>query len=393
MLNLPVYDLVTGTWLSSENNIPLRGTLLEELSDGIDYAIGDVSRLEDTAEISALIDAGFDGYTACGASGSRKHGRVFFAKQATTPFQEYFGSNMHAVNYGSNLTTHCSKIFRQQVRLLVVEDGEWDTGDCHGKISAAFSHRICDLNNVAIQFRIALPEFRTLAKGTLVYDYKVSRSKYDIVLPTSAFKGNKLKAGEYSTELVFGLVGKSPTSTSEEEELADDYRETNSSFSVVQFLSWETVEKDILPATIRSCKYLNEIHKDSKKLARYLGEVDTTFASIAKADIYSQLTTHPWMVNRIHKTLRSKWLKLATAGGLKWRSSMIMPDENIPDDCCYIPGQTNGSEIVVFPYPCRWKYDIRVWTNTYVKKWEKFQGVVVCNTKTALKLGRDFDGK
>lgn len=412
-MEIPVYDLVEKKWTGEI--VQLRRCLLEHLSDGIEYAIGDISGLrskkeQDNKRIAQIIDAGFEGYTACGASGSRKSGRLFFSKQVTTPFKEYFHSNMNAVNYGSNFTTQCKKVFTQQVSLLVVKDQEWATGDCHGKVSAELSHSICGANNLAIQFRIALPEYRSIAKGTLVYDYKVSRSKYDIILPTSAFKGNKLKPGEYTTEMVFGLVFTSKANTAGDKTielpLADlylynqrnDYGKANSSYSVVQFLSWQTVVQDILPVTVKQCQKLNELKSDTRKLAEYLRPTfqedveETRLFKLLDADIHNQLSTHPFITSKVSSLLQKRWLKLATGGGLKWNSSMVMPDENMPDDCCYIPGQVNGAEIVVFPYPCRWKYDIRVWTNTYIKKWSKFEGVIVANEKTLLKLGRDTDG-
>lgn len=421
-MELRVFDLVNRSWLANESAVIYRNTLLGHLFPDVKFAIGDCLSLlmEDDVDedaIASLLDAGWDDYRIVGASGSRKHGRVIYALGGGDYFTRFFGSNANAVNYGSNLTTECKSIVDLQVKLLVVEDGEYGTSDCHGKMSAAFAHTLADSISNPIQFRAACLAHNWMAKGTLAYSYKVSRSssKYDIVLPTSSFKGNKVAPGEYTVDLAIGVVFTSPQAKTrtktydifgmqvEQETTSWDWRKANLSYSVVQFLPWDAVEADILPATKKAAVELNSLILNQRKLAEYLvrdedDEDDDSeqyvsrLAQVVEADVHCQLSSHPWVVKYTSELFRKRWLRLATAGAIRFNSSMVMPDECLPDNTICIPGLPDGEEVIVFPYPCRWKYDIKVWRNVYLKEWENSQGVIVINTQTALKLGRDFDG-
>lgn len=404
-ITLPVYDLKEGCFLPDSCNVIYRNTLLGYLYPNIQFAIGDVgTHIHEGVspkEIASILDAGFEDYFLVGASGSRKHGRVVYAKGDKEVFTRYFGnSNMHAINYGSNLTTECKSIVNIPVSLLVVKDGEWRTGDCHGKAKANLLYSLVNSIRNPVQFRAASSQNLWIAKGTISHGYEVDDSSYDLVLPVSCFKGNKVKAGEYKLDLVIGVVFTSPEKKNEERR--NDWRSVNLSYSVLQFLPWIAVEKDILPRTLKACSKLNDISSNSKKLTEYLFEEEdeedvdlegeSKLEKIIRNDSYSQLTTHPWVIQKVSQLLQKRWLTLATAGDVNFNSSMVMPDEDLPDDCCYIPGLKDGDEVIVFPYPCRWKHDIKVWTNKVLPHWQYFEGVLIVNQKTAMKLGRDFDG-
>lgn len=410
---LPVYDFGEQRFLPESCNVVYRNTLLEALCPHTEFAIGDCSSLlaeTSKEEVAAILDRSFLDYHLVGASGARKHGRLLYAKEQGI-ITRYFGdSNMHAINYASNLTTELKSLQTIPVKLLVVKDLEWGTGDCHGKASASLCHKLVETINNPFQFRAASSKDLWIAKGTIAYSYDVSRSKYDLVLPESCFKGNKVAPGEYNLDLVLGIVFTSPSVVSEEKR--EDWRTANLSYSVVQYMPWEVVEKDILPATKKSAMQLNYLSSSPKKLAEYLlsesqlktveedtesTEEEKEFISklglVCANDSYSQLISHPWVVDKIGDLLRRRWLRLATAGAIKFNSSMVMPDEDLPDNCCYIPGLADGEEVIVFPYPCRWQYDIKVWKNKVLSHWEQSQGILAVNHKTAMKLGRDFDGR
>lgn len=402
-LTLSVYDLQENTELPHTCNVEYRNTLLGHLYPTVQFAVGDVSgKLGDdflSSEVAHVLDQGWADYRIVGASGSRKSGRCIYAPNGGDYFTRWFGgSNAHAINYGSNLTTECRDIQRIKVKVLVVNDGEFQTGDCHAKCSAKFAHQFAGGLDRAIQFRAAFLKESWIAKGTVAYSPEVISSyNYDLVIPISSFKGNKVAPGKYHTEILFGVV-----------HLAEQ-RSVNLSYSVVQFLPWSAVEADLLPPTIAALEYLNALMTSPLMLAEYLIKTSSDadcdddedgneqqyiphLARIVADDKYGQLSNHPWVIERIAKLFRRRWIKLATASAVKFNSSMTMPDEALADDEVCIPGLADGEEVIVFPYPCRWKHDLRVWKNRALPQWQEFTGIIVGNTATMLKLSRDYDG-
>lgn len=403
ILTLPVYDLHNNVQLPSPScDVEYRNTLLGHLYPDTKFMIGDASDyLADfnADEVAHVLDQGWADYRIVGASGSRKSGRCIYAPKGGDYFTRWFGgSNAHAINYGSNLTTECRTIERIKVKVLVVNDGEWNTGDCHAKCSAKFAHRFAGGLDRAIQFRAAFLDKSWIAKGTVAYSPEViSAANYDLVIPTSSFKGNKVKPGKYTTEILFGVVHLS------------EQRSVNLSYSVVQFLPWPAVEVDLLPPTVAALQHLNSLMTSPLMLAEHLIKTSSdadcdddedgneqqyipALAKIVAADEFGQVAYHPWTVERIAKLFRRRWIKLATASAVKFNSSMTMPDEALADDEVCIPGLADGEEVIVFPYPCRWKHDLRVWKNRALPQWQEFKGVFVANAATLLKLGRDTDG-
>lgn len=426
-ISLPIYDLVAKQWLPIHCKSTYRNTMLGHLFPDVEFAIGDVGSLlveenVDESTIASILDDAFEDYILVGGSGSRKEGKAIYAKSkyGADIFTRFFGSSMNASNYGSNLTTECKVIKDISIKLLVVEDGDaksrkYRTGDCHGKCSEKFAMEFANSIYNPFQFRAFNRNPDWCAKGTVAVGWK--RGKYDLVLPTSSFKGNKVEPGEYElSNLAFGLVFKSPAKKSKLVEVEEteteiieryaqgwDFRKSNLSYSVLQFLPWDAVEKDILPIARRQCQELNSLFNNPQKLLEYLlckdngnsddGVLDgSKLSQILKADVHGQLSTHPWTVKATSRLLAARWREIATSGGMKFNSSMVMPDEELPDNYCYIPGLADGEEVIVFPYPCRWKYDIKVWTNKVLPQWEQQEGVIVGNQNTLLKLGRDTDG-
>lgn len=397
-LILKQYDLVSQQWLPNHCQSVYRNTMLGHLFPNVEFAIGDVGALladdePNTTYISQVLDKGFENYRLVGGSGSRKQGKAIYSTSEFDCFTRFFGSNMNAANYGSNLTTECKLIKDISIKLLVVNDGDtksrkYRTGDCHGKCSEKFAMEFAESIYNPFQFRAFNINPDWCAKGTIAVGFK--KGKYDLVLPTSSFKGMKVAPGEYDLpKLAFGVV------------FLSEIRQSNLSYSVVQFLPWDAVQKDIVPVAKRQSQELNILVNNPQKLLAYLlqkgNESDESvdesrLSKLLKADIHGQLSTHPWTIKSITKMLSHRWREVATSGGMKFNSSMVMPDEELPDDCIYIPGLPHGEEVIVFPYPCRWKYDIKVWTNKVLPKWEDQEGIIVGNCNTLMKLGRDTDG-
>jgi hypothetical protein len=372
-MKLPVYDLVSQQYIPGYT-VTFRNTPLQKLYPDVEFAIGTAK--EPNLKLAAqLIDAGFDGFKAVGASGSRKHGNVLFARNCDDAFTRYFGSNMNAINYGSNLVTECKIVETISVEILVVEDGEYGTGDCHAKCSVQFADYFNFLYHAA-QFRAIAPKLLWMAKGTVT----AIDTEWDLIIPVSAFKGNKVKPGEYKTEIVFGVKAISKNTP------------YPISYSVLQFFPWEAVEKDIVPKTVRAAKELNYISSSPASMLKEIDQAKENFSGLIAADKYNQLTTHPYVVSKLAEMHQQKWLQLCLGGAVKFASGMTQPDESLPDNYCYIPGLPEGEEVIVFPYPCRWKYDIRIWKNTHLPQWVNVEGILVANAKTLLDIGRDTDG-
>jgi hypothetical protein len=407
MLSLKKYDLKSARWSVETESAPVKyhNTLLGAMYPNLDIAIGNVSgyiEAEDFDGATAALDAGFEGYQIVGASGSRKKGNALFVKGDNKDcFSRFFGSASNCVNYGSNLVTECSKmfVFNTAGSILVVEDGEYGTGtgDCHGKCSKAFALQVTGQLQRPFQFRAAVKAKKSwVAKGTIAFSFDTAG--YDLILPVSCFKGNKVAPGEYTPKtLYFGVVHEA------------DVRHVKMSYSVTQYLPWSAVEADILPGTITQAHKLVHLQSDTRALADYLlrtgsdcdCEDDTEseesvyvnpLAEIVAADVHGQLIEHPYIARKVKEMLRKRWLKLATAGAVQFQSCMTQPDDDLPANTVCIPHLPEG-EVIVFPYPCRWKWDLKVWNNVHSDKWRGYEGIIAGSHSTMLELGRDFDGK
>lgn len=439
MLTLKKFDLKDYVWSQDTEVQPIiyRNTLLGTMYPLLDIAIGDASGFMEGEEpdIDSAItafDRGFEGYQIVGASGSRKKGYAFFVRGDNTDcFSRFFGSPSNCINYGSNLVTNCSNVFELKVTILVVPDGEYGTGDCHGKCSKDFAFGVVGQLQRPFQFRAAVkasevklekldePCFKDpslctentdeegssnflspdslhswVAKGTIAFSFDTGG--YDLVLPESCFKGNKVKPGVYNPKtLYFGVVHQA------------EVRHVKMSYSVTQYLPWSAVEADILPGTIAQAHKLVRLESNTRELASFLyadkaldceeecDEEDTRYispvAQIVEADVHGQLIEHPWVVRHVREMLRKRWLRLATAGAVQFQSCMTMPDDSLGDRIVCIPHLPEG-EVIVFPYPCRWKWDLQVWQNVHSDKWRGYEGIIAGSHSTMLTLGRDFDG-
>jgi hypothetical protein len=404
MLTLRKFDLKKNVWSAETEVQPViyRDTLLSAMYPDLDIAIGDVSGFVKTEEPDipgaiAAMDAGFEGYRIVGASGSRKKGHALFVRGDNQDcFSRFFGSPSNCINYGSNLVTECSKTYEVKATILVVEDGKYGTGDCHGKCSRDFALGTVGQLQRPFQFRAAVKAKHSwVAKGTVAFAFDIDG--YDLILPVSCFKGNKVKPGVYSPKtLYFGVVHEA------------EVRHVKMSYSVTQYLPWSAIEQDILPGTITQAQKLVHLQSNYAALAQFLladNSIDcdqdkeeeesdhyvSPLAEIVEADVHGQLIEHPWVVRHIRDLLKKRWTRLATAGAVQFQSAMAMPDDNLPDNTVCIPHLPEG-EVIVFPYPCRWKWDLKVWNNIHTNTWRGYEGIVAGSHSTMLSLGRDYDG-
>ncbi|MCA1991571.1 MAG: hypothetical protein LDL41_05920 [Coleofasciculus sp. S288] len=398
VLELPIFDLYEQRYLPYK--VVYYNTLLQYLYPDVEFAVGDVSGFIQKGDIEgaiAALEQGWEDFKVDGGTNSRRLGRCIFArcKDGTQPnhFLRLFGSNSGASNYGSNLTSECELIVTMKVKIRIVNDGQFRTGDCHAKASASFFKALGLQAYVPFQFRAVDPDKCWLSKGTVAYLPSLDDGDVSLVLPRSSFKGNSPGNNgiRVPKNLAFGVVQLAPRKNGKH------WGNVSSSYSVIQFLPWKAVEQDILPRTLEECKRLNELTSDRTKLVKHLAEniksqEGPALEHILEHDVNGVLATHPWTVKRVLNLFREYQVQLATAGVIKFNYSMAMPDAELKDGEVCIPGIKDGEEIIVFSYPCRWRWDLKVWVNRAIPRWQNFSGIIAANQETWLSIGRDTDG-
>ena len=227
-LHLPHFDTKVRQNLDIQENI--ENTLAEYLFPETEFALGMVYKEGTTA--SDLRE--YEGKTLQFA----KEDRMYFA---STPVRELlYPEKSDGAAYGSLVFTPNQQFSEQRnLRILVVDDSVANLGqtggliptqeaknligDCHGKISTELAQQLTGKKNTPFQFRLGVKpqegsDVYRIGKGTLApanlenlgqpllkkltsgeIQTKVG---YDLVLPSSSFKGRKgveaIKPGEYN---------------------------------------------------------------------------------------------------------------------------------------------------------------------------------------------------
>jgi hypothetical protein len=381
-MKLKKFDLSSG-W--GDETYPFPHTLAEALSpQESNFAI-----VHAGPETSPDVLAGSlpEGYSLDFATGAKKHGDFIMSKKPIGPL--FWATAEEAVAYGSNLLTSCWAFSPEAMPLtvLVVEDGEMGTGDCHGKASLTLWAKMGGDVQKAAQFRMASASEGLLAKGTLVVDsaiegYGLVEEGIDLVLPVSAFKSTyKPDPGTYTWTVVLGIVAWS------------EVRPTKFSWQVLQWFSWEAIEQDLLPSVEVIAAQLLEAMTDTRKLAEHLKldakGIDLPFLDILLADEHGQLSQHPYVVKTAGRMLRQRWLHLALGAGQKFVGLMALPDDSLPFGVVTANDLPTG-ECIFTGYPLRYWGDLRIVHNAGGSRIHR--GVVWMSHETAAAIGRDFDG-
>ena len=197
-----------------------------------------------------------NGYNLEMASGSRTHGRFTFSLNPVG--LQYFGEQWKRIIYGSIMHTGCKKMVYTTLRLIVTDDTlrdgngnfrddptnnkHWHTGDSHAKASADVMNFLgvppvhsalpdtYDMNT-PIQFRCS--EFvKWVGKGTIGYNPELDDSGFDIAMPLSSMKGNKLPLGNYQVKLLLGYVFEA------------EERRAKVGWMLLQWFTFATLEED-----------------------------------------------------------------------------------------------------------------------------------------------------
>jgi hypothetical protein len=411
MLNLPKYDLSSRQWL--DLHVPLRNTLLEALFPDVRFAIVHANPGQYDEMVTALsspIEGPSpelaEGLRLDFASGGRKHGDFFLSHRWDGPrvASRFWSTAEEAMAYGGALVTDCLDTYSvPDLCVLVVEDGDYGTGDCHAKAGPQLWALLEGDERQALQFRLAVLDgdgqgHGHIAKGTAVVQRPGDPDHfYDLIIPLSAFKSHKPALGAHLWDAHVGVVGWS------------EFRPTKVSYTILQWFSKQAIDADVWPRAEPQIERLVAAGQSSEaaieyfKLDQLAGEYDEDdglLFNILRNDVHGRLTHHPYVVDRLTRLLRRKWLHLATGGGLRWVGLMGLPWDDggstelakVLDEGEICAPQLPEGLVIGTRYPVRFWADLKLWRNVHRPGLTRHRGVVWMSHETALQVGGDFDG-
>ena len=459
-LQVPIIDLKTGSQQFTSQKESLRNTLLsqlftpEELKKLAIVKTDDKKTVEEaTKELESLeFPDSVERFETFG-SGSNVY---YTDKKMKEKLQRFFKTDSEtAFRYGSLLTSSCLtgvKTFdahanddTKPLRIKIVDSESSDpeqlevarqfqTGDCHGKISPSLAKQLNASPNCPFQFRMAwmkdwatqdskTPNADFLAKGTFLPDKAQTDDKgYDLILDRSSIKGvNKKKldrlipCGDFELSKV--VIGNRSNAKVQKYE---------NSWQLLQWCSEDTLRKDIVPETSKAAKKLASIQDNPFALRNYIIEQhdrqkeilaakeeenslneegnsseekqersESRLISLLRADRHGQLLDHPKMASFMRDQVARRWTNLAIKGAINHGSAMAQPCDELKKGTIVAPHLKNGTEVMVTRYPIISKDNIRRYTvdNEQKPELKKYKGCAFIRPDQAMEHHQcDFDG-
>src|SRR5437667_9151412 len=262
-----------------EKSAQLHNTLLQGLFPDIRVARLNIPGGVLDESQQALVDqtskrVNVDGvqFRLVGASGSAKDGKLyaFEARYERVIAERFLNWPQAAITYFGVLVSPCKvRIEAADVRVIVVKDHEFGTNDCRGWISRSLLRALQERSRASgrdlpsdrfYQFRLAFDS--TQAKGSckVMEDDVAEFLGADIILPGAsvklAYKGpsrfldlfrsqtRQLEVRTYRGPIVFGI-----------REVSEP-REFESSYTLLDHASWETLKSEILPDALSQVQKL-----------------------------------------------------------------------------------------------------------------------------------------
>src|SRR5262245_54022275 len=300
-----------------------------------------------------------------GASGSAKDGKFYAveAKYERAIAERFLNWPQAAITYFGVLVSPCKvRIEASDVRVIVVKDHEFGTNDCRGWISRSLFGALQERSRAAsgrdlpgdrlYQFRLAFDS--TQAKGAcmVMEDDVAEVLGADIILPESSVKpeykgpsrfldlfrsnARRLEVRTYRGPIVFGIRDVS------------DNREFESSYTLIEHASWDTLKTEILPHALTQARRLKAAAEDGdyEGLLELLGtshsqqrlETDentnweftsreaTMVEAVLKVDPTGYLVRHPYINQQLNKLLALWTFKLCTGGGFRMPAFALADD-------------------------------------------------------------------
>ena len=245
--------------------------------------------------------------------------------------------------------------------MIVVEDHEFGTNDCRGWISRSLFGALQERSRASgrdlpgerlYQFRLAFDS--TQAKGS----FKVMKDDVaqflgaDIILPESSvkpeYKGpsrlldlfrsptRQLEVRTYRGPIVFGI-----------REVSEP-REFESSYTLLEHASWETLKSEILPHALSQVQKLKiaaeqgnyegllellgtsqaqqRLESDDNADPGFTGREATVVEAVLKVDPSGYLVKHPYINQQLNKLLARWTFKLCTGGGFRMPAFALADD-------------------------------------------------------------------
>ncbi len=450
------FDTLTRQNLDVEENI--KNSLAEYLFPDTEFAIGSI--YQDISVVEHLDT--YQDKTLQFASGER----MYFADSKVRSLVYPNGSD--GVSYGSLIFTPCQSFQEINARVLIVNDetganggmmppetAKEIVGDCYGRIDLKTAEKLTGIDDTPFQFRLGIkPQEEStvyrIGKGTLApasldnlsgsrvvttrseQGKLIAKSGYDLVLPTSSFKGRKegydpIEPGEYNLTIGIGI-----------KTLA---RYGEQSLGTQVLINYpKAVQAELLPKLEEQAKKLAEKQSSPQQLAQHYLElyeqrkeamrveflnphsfnnyaelegldqiIDEAFGEDAeventaeqdwalyrllKADNQGKITDHPKIVDGLNKFVRKRWVEIATGRAIKFQAGLAQPSLKLKEDEICIPHIPPGKEVIVTRSPLINSNGVIVLKNRHLPEVQHLQGVVHINPATAAKkLQADYDG-
>jgi len=381
ILYLPKCHLLDGP---ADYQVPFRNSVLQSLYPDIEAAVLQVSMdIADRDDMEAQLAQGHDGLQLDFATGAKKQGEFIATDHQVA--HRFWTTPEQTMAYGGNLLTYCTEPPKHlALRVLVVEDGEYGTGDCHAKLDAATAKVCLGHADRAAQFRLVADQY--LAKGTMItYAPWAASMNADLIIPRSAFKSAEKPARgmHYWHDAVLGTAAWSKK------------LQVKVSYTVLQWFSKRAIEADVMPRVEKGIAQLLTAGRSVQAAVGLLrldkAKTDAAMIHVLNADVHDRLNSHPWVVRGITQMLRRRWLHLALGGGLKATGLQGLPDDSLPTGCISTPDLPYGP-MIAFRYPVRSWADVRLWRNVRKREHRAHHGVVWMSHATANLVAGDFDG-
>ncbi len=403
------FDTLTRQDLDIEENI--KNSLAEYLFPDTEFAIGSIYQDITTSEHLEK----YQDKTLQFASGER----MYFANSSVRSL--VYSRESDGAAYGSLVFTPCQEFKEINARVLVVdhETGANDgimppetaknlVSDCYGKISLETAEELTGNRKTPFQFRLGIkpqaesPVYR-IGKGTLapaeldnlsgakVVNTRTQEGKlitkigYDLILPTSSFKGRKegydpIKPGEYNLKVGIGIKTLAQYG---EQSLGTQVLVNYPKAVHTELLPTLQDEADKLAANQSSPQQLAQHYielYEKRKEAMRVGELDESnfnydelegldqvieeafgedaeventaeqdwaLYRLLKADTQGKITDHPKIVDGLNKFVRKRWVEIATGRAIKFQAGLAQPSLKLKEDEICIPHIPPGKEVIV----------------------------------------------